>query len=210
MKTFLQTCSVLSLLLLAQCGGGEKSTPAQNQSQPPAQQEVATITPGENFFSVRSASGTYEVFVEGSDLALEGPNMSWLGEDKGEKRKFYDPSGDVTMEVKFSDEDKFKLRNSDGTLRWKVKVYEDKVKVADNEEMDNPYEIRLYEGGRIKLKRNEEELAEWRVSNQAVSELTREGLTVSGLNQGFARGAFLIEELTMEEQLVLAAELFVR
>gem|GEM_PF-1168981 len=207
-KSFLPAYSLLTVLLIAQCGGGEK--PASQNGPAPAAEEEMTVIPGDNYFAVRSSAGTYEVFVEGNDLALEGPNLSWLGEEKGDKRKFYDASGNVALEIKYSDDDKFKLRNADGTLRWKVKVYDDKVKVADNEEMENAYEIRLYEGGRIKLKRDEEELAEWRVSSQAAAELAREGLTVTGLNQGFARGAFLIEALTPQEQLVLAAELFVR
>ena len=35
-----------------------------------------------------------------------------------------------------------KLRNPDGSLRWKVKVYPDKIKISDNEQNERPHLLR--------------------------------------------------------------------
>ena len=47
----------------------------------------------------------------------------------------------------------FKLRNADGSLRWKVKIKPAKIEISDNEEGKNAYELRadrvVGPGGRV-------------------------------------------------------------
>ncbi|MEO8362369.1 MAG: hypothetical protein ABI672_20245 [Vicinamibacteria bacterium] len=65
------------------------------------------------------------------------------------KRKYR--SGDaVLFETKW-DDDGFKLRSPDGALLYKVKLKDDKIKVSDNEENANPFELKTRGGDRIKL-----------------------------------------------------------
>ena len=60
------------------------------------------------------------------------------------KRKYAGSDGKVVVEVKPSEEG-FKVRTADGKLLWKIKKSEDKIKISDNEENRNPYELKTKE-----------------------------------------------------------------
>ncbi|WP_040281763.1 hypothetical protein [Psychroserpens damuponensis] len=60
---------------------------------------------------------------------------------KSDKKKYYDGST-VVYEIKYKP-DGFKLRTASSQLIWKLKLYEDKIKISDNEENLNPYEIKI-------------------------------------------------------------------
>ena len=68
------------------------------------------------------------------------------------KRKYSIGGGAVTYEVKpDSDSDGFKLRTADGKLRWKVKITPEKTKISNNEQNDNPFELKARAGDRVKV-----------------------------------------------------------
>jgi len=73
---------------------------------------------------------------------------------KSDKKKYYDSNQTVVYEVKYKD-DSFKLRTASSDLLWKVKLYEKKVKISDNEENLNPYEIKKLDSGESKLEKND-------------------------------------------------------
>ena len=73
---------------------------------------------------------------------------------KPDKKKYYDSSNAVVYEVKYKD-DAFKLRTPSSDLIWKVKLYENKIKISDNEENENPYEIKKLDNGESKLEKDE-------------------------------------------------------
>ncbi|MFS4491825.1 hypothetical protein [Maribacter sp. 2308TA10-17] len=73
---------------------------------------------------------------------------------KPDKKKYFDSSNSVVYEVKYKD-DGFKLRTASSDLLWKVKLYDSKVKISDNEENLNPYEIKKMDTGESKLEKND-------------------------------------------------------
>lgn len=77
---------------------------------------------------------------------------------KPDKKKYYDNSDNVVYEIKYKP-DGFKLRTASSTLIWKIKLYDDKVKISDNEKNLNPYEIKLSDTYKAKLVKNNETLA---------------------------------------------------
>lgn len=77
---------------------------------------------------------------------------------KSDKKKYYDGSNNVVFEIKYKP-DGFKLRAPSSTLLWKVKLYDDKIKISDNEENLNPYEIKLSETYKAKLVKNDATIA---------------------------------------------------
>lgn len=94
------------------------------------------------------ASGEMDIaFVaaDGTKRTLRG-SMRETG-----KRKYNVGGGGVLYEVKPGDDGGFKLRMADGKLRWKVKVTADKIKISDNEENKNPFELKVRDGGRFKV-----------------------------------------------------------
>lgn len=69
---------------------------------------------------------------------------------KADKKKYFDASNNVAFEIKYKP-DGFKLRTASSQLLWKIKLYGDKIKISDNEENLNPYEIKITETQRAKL-----------------------------------------------------------
>ena len=78
-----------------------------------------------------------EVAPSGNDVTVTYEGGVLHGKFKGEKRKY------ETLEVKYGDEGGFKVRTLDGKLLWKIKVAPDKIKVSNNEENKNPYELKI-------------------------------------------------------------------
>ena len=107
--------------------------------------------------------------------------------------------------VKFSD-DGFKLRDHNEQLLWKVKLYDDKIKVGNNEEMNGAYEIKLREGGKIKLERYESLITELR-SDENAPALTVGDFSVEGCSGSLAPAILLIKDLKEFEKYILMAEL---
>lgn len=52
----------------------------------------------------------------------------------------------------------FKLKTESGELLWKIKIYEDKIKISNNEENLNPYEIKYKSDRKAKLYKNGKEI----------------------------------------------------
>jgi len=77
---------------------------------------------------------------------------------KSDKKKYFDGSKNVVYEIKYKT-DGFKLRTPSSNLLWKVKLYDGKVKISNNEENLNPYEIKLTETYKAKLVKNDETIA---------------------------------------------------
>ena len=76
---------------------------------------------------------------------------------KSDKKKYYN-GRTVVYEIKYKS-DGFKLRTASSNLLWKVKLYDDKIKISDNEENLNPYEIKITDTYEAKLVKNGESLA---------------------------------------------------
>ncbi|TXE11600.1 hypothetical protein FUA26_05905 [Seonamhaeicola algicola] len=77
---------------------------------------------------------------------------------KADKKKYYNTSGNVVFEIKYKS-DGFKLRTANSDLLWKIKLYENKMKISDNEENLNPFEIKFTNTQTAKLVKNDVTLA---------------------------------------------------
>lgn len=76
---------------------------------------------------------------------------------KADKKKYYNSNGDVVFEIKYKP-DGFKLRTASSKLLWKIKLYEQKIKISDNEENLNPYEIKILNTHEAKLEKGNQVL----------------------------------------------------
>ncbi|GAB4131411.1 MAG: hypothetical protein OHK0045_24470 [Raineya sp.] len=111
---------------------------------------------------------------------------------KGEKNKYQDAQGIGIAETKAKDADGFKMRTPDGqTLLWKVKLDAAKVKVSNNEENRNPYELKKKDG-KIKISRNGVELANLKKVNT------------------FSEAAMYLTDIPKEQRYILVIELLMR
>jgi hypothetical protein len=158
---------------------------------------------------VKNASGETVAQVSITEnISVTSQDKALVGVFKKEKRKYYTSSNEMAYAVKFSD-DGFKLRDHNEQLLWKVKLYDDKIKLANNEEMYSAYEIKLREGGKIKLERNESLVQEVRLDENAQS-VTIGNLTVEGCGNSLAPAILLIEDLKEFEKYILMAELLAK
>lgn len=146
------------------------------------------------------------------DIALATAKLHGVSKDSG-KRKYAIDGGEDAYEVKPGD-DGFKLRRADGSLRWKVKLYADKVKISDNEENRNPFELKMRDGGRVKVVGpGEKELGNVRFEGSKVEVEDAAGqkrFEVPGATSSAAYGVLLLEAIPEQERAILVAELLAR
>ncbi|MGQ0800136.1 MAG: hypothetical protein ACT4NL_08510 [Pseudomarimonas sp.] len=143
--------SALGLFAAMLVGGCRESAPPAADSPPPAT-ATASSTPmsatagnqaGTLIVTDTSGTAVWTLRVDGSHVEISGPDGARIvGERRGDKRRYRRESdGAALAEVKFSDSG-FKLRSPDSQLLWKVKLSDDKIKVSDNEENQNPWVLK--------------------------------------------------------------------
>jgi hypothetical protein len=149
------------------------------------------------------------------DIAAGGQKLHGETRDSG-KRKYSIDGGSVSYEIKPNDEGGFKLRTADGKLRWKVKVTPEKIKISDNEENNNPFELKVRDGDRVKVVApGEKELGNVRF-DRAASKIEVEnaaGQKQFEIATGTPSGAFgvlLLEAIPQQERAILVAEILSR
>lgn len=100
-----------------------------------------------------------EVKIDSGGPKLEYGGKIVRGETKNDKRKYTVEGGSQIAEVKIKEDDGFKVRTNDGKLLWKVKIDADKIKISDNEENTNAFEIKKKDDG-AKIERGETRFGE--------------------------------------------------
>jgi hypothetical protein len=122
--------------------GSPSSAAAPAAAAKPPAADAAPITiftaSGDRAFEIALAANkmTIRYAADGKVRTIEGDQHS------SGKRKYVE-NGTMIAEVKPGDTGSFKLRSPDGkTLFWKVKRDADKVKISDNEENKNPFELK--------------------------------------------------------------------
>jgi hypothetical protein len=119
----------------------------------------------------------------------------------------------VSYEVKSSDGG-FKLRTADGRLRWKVKITPEKIKISDNEENNNPFELKVRDGDRVKVVApGDRELGNVRFAASKIEVENTAGITqfrIENPKPAGAFGALLLDTIPATERAILLAEIFSR
>jgi len=159
-------------------------------------------------YTIRSSSDAElaAINISSDEITVRDAEGQLVGVAKrADKRKYYDPSNTMLYAVKF-DDDGFKLRDRNEELIWKVKLYEDKLKIADNEEMNNGYEVKLRDG-KLKLERNEREIKSIRLSESTAWYEVEGKYKIQGFGLSLAPGILMITELKEREKYLIMAEL---
>lgn len=202
------------ILLLAACGNEPVET-----VQPQTSAEAAP-----NASTVRGADGSELLTIHASGHGVKitflenGTKRTLLGEDKESgKRKYSVDGGPVLFEVKPDDDSEgFKLRGADGKLLWKVKVTPEKIKISDNEENNNPFELKMREGDRLKVVApGDREVGNVRFDRAATkTEIETAGgatkFVVEGSRPSRAYGVLLLDSIPEVQRYILAAEILSR
>jgi hypothetical protein len=131
-----------------------------------------------------------------------------------DKRKYeWDDQGRVA-EVKPND-DGFKVRTPDGNLLWKVKISADKIKISNNEENNNPFELKWKEADRVKVALGDTELGEMKYYSDRqkikVKDANERELFESNTSHASAAyGVLLLQTIPETERYIIMAELLAR
>ncbi len=155
-----------------------------------------------------------EVKIDANDTKIEYGNKIVRGETKGDKRKYMLEGGSQIAEVKVKDADGFKVRTNDGKLLWKVKIDADKIKISDNEENQNAFEIKKKDDG-AKIERNETKLGEVKFYKDRqkvkVKDATDQELFDSNTDKySVAYGVLGLSEIPEDLRFIIFAELLAR
>jgi hypothetical protein len=122
------------------------------------------------------------------------------------------PAGD-RYEVKSSDSG-FKLRTRDGKLLWKVKITDDKIKISDNEQNENAFELKAREGNRTKVfGPGDQELGNVRFNGKRIEVENAAGQTLTTIpatKPSAAYGVLLLDRIPQNQRDILIAELLAR
>ena len=204
-----------TLLILVACK--YESAPPQEvakvASVKTSETPVAATAPAAGDVVIRRIDGTEVAVVRKSGERVEiryGTNVL-TGElrDSG-KRKYRSGSGPVLFEIKPGDDAGFKLRTEKGELRWKVKITDDKIKISDNEENRNPFELKLKEGDRVKVMApGERQLGSVRGMTVEAAKKT-DMFRVDGGASSAAYCVLLLDPIPETQRYILLAEILAR
>jgi len=202
-------------MLIFSCG--QKSGENQNNT---STQQVQTDKNATNFestvgelYTVKLAGDEVgKISVNGQELKFIVKGTEYQSKLEGDKRKYAVKSGNIIAEVKYKD-DAFKVRTPSGDLLWKIKLYNDKVKISNNEENQNGYEIKLSDNDKVKLKKGEETVGEAKLKiEKKFVEITSstKSYTITTKKISLAYGVLLIDEIPENIQYIIFAELIAK
>jgi hypothetical protein len=209
-------------LLLASCQH-EAAEAESEAAPPPAPRASAAAAPAaaqtDGAVTVRRANGSQffawsekpsgEIVID--FVAPDGTKGTLRGSPRESgKRKYSVGDGGVLFEVKPGDDLGFKVRMADGKLRWKVKVAADKIKISDNEENKNPFELKTREGDRFKVVApGDRELGNVRADG-AVEDASGKTMFTAAGKKSAAYGVLLLDSIPDLERYIVTAELLSR
>ena len=159
--TFLSHLMVVLLLLVTACDKGGDDKPGNSDEPsgdgPSASETNAAPSSADAKWKAKTDGGDEVVTIksDGGKIKIAFGGKEIVGKNKSGKRK-YEQDGAVIAVVK-SDGAKLKIKDEGGKLLWKIKLKDDKVKIADNEELVNAYSIKTRDDG-FKVKLGETEL----------------------------------------------------
>ena len=179
----------------------------------PASSPAPATTTSAGDVTIRRIDGTEVAVVrkngERVEIRYGGNVLTGELRDSG-KRKYRSGSGPVLFEIKPGDDGGFKLRTEKGELRWKVKITDDKIKISDNEENRNPYELKLKEGDRVKVMApGERQLGSVRGTTVEDANKTDQ-FRVDGGAASAAYGVLLLDPIPENQRYILLAEILAR
>ena len=191
------------VLLIAACGQPAEEPGAPAAAAPPPSPSTAAPAPSSTAspIAVTTNDGqrVIEVASSGSDVTITYDGGVLHGRRKGEKRKY------ESVEVKYGEAGSFKVRTLEGKLLWKVKVTPEKIKVSDNEENANPFELKIKEQKVKVYAPGDRLLGEVRVRGDHVE--VGDKLRAAGTSAAAFYGVALLDAVPARERAVIFAEL---
>jgi hypothetical protein len=188
---------------------------------------VATLLPAHaapvaaRVVTLKAADATVvaEITLDGATVKISDGKRVLTGvTSSAEKRRYTVSTGGVAIEVKAADATGFKVRDSAGKLLWKIKLSDAKIKISDNEENTDPFEIAQRESG-IKVEKSAQKLgsatfsATFSATDHLITVSDPDGKTVctsAADTPSLAPAVLLLPKATPEQKYIIIAELLSR
>lgn len=169
-------------------------------------------------FNQASATTKLEINLDGEHCELKAR----YDENHQNKLKYKEVIGEnekaLIATVKYYEDGDFKLVNPDDKLLWKVKVSYEKVKISDNEESNNYFQIKKNKKGKLKIYDQGEEEKNFGVIKYkdgklkvkaVVGEEEKEDLySTKDLGDNcFAPGVLMLNKIPAKERAIIVTEL---
>lgn len=169
-------------------------------------------------FNQASATTKLEINLDGEHCELKAR----YDENHQNKLKYKEVIGEnekaLIATVKYYEDGDFKLVNPDDKLLWKVKVSYEKVKISDNEEGNNYFQIKKNKKGKLKIYDQGEEEKNFGVIKYkdgklkvkaVVGEEEKEDLySTKDLGDNcFAPGVLMLNKIPAKERAIIVTEL---
>lgn len=211
--------SIFVLLFSVSCGGSDTKENNTNNNESSNTDNSSNLNKADNdntasvkLFKVKKSTGEQvgSITLKGGAIDFIVNGVAYKSKLKGEKRKYQNASLEITHEVKFSDAEKFKVRTPDGKLLWKIKLYDDKVKISDNEENENPYQVKKQESGKAKVEKNDTRIGKLTLNSEKKQiEVSSDGkgFVIEAEDFSIAFGVLLADEISDVEQFIIISEL---
>jgi hypothetical protein len=156
------------------------------------------------------------IAVDGSKTSISAGKLSLVGAESGGKRYYHQGAGgEAVAEIKSGD-DGFKVRSPAAKLLWKVKIGDDKIKVADNEEMQHPWSIKFHADGHAKvLDTQDKEIGEVKFNAdtgkiKVKDAADTDAFIVESGKRSAAYGVLLMKDVPEQYRDIITAELIAR
>jgi len=205
----------LSTLFLVSCGqssDNQNNNTSDNNTVQTDNSSTMQSDNAETFVIKMAGEEKGKIILDGSNIKFFVNGTEYQSKLKGDKRKYAVSNGDIVNEVKYKD-DAFKVRTPSGDLLWKIKLYDDKVKISDNEENQNPYEIKMGDSGKAKVKKDDTEIGKIKLKPEDhMIEITSDSksYSVSGDKISLAYGVLLIDEIPDNLKYIIMSELLAK
>lgn len=194
------------LVFLNSCGSSSEEKKTQAVA---TDATTPTTLPSKKAFYINTATNEAlaEISDEGDQLVVSiGPVNLFGVLKKEDKRKYYNQNDQLRYTLKYKEND-FKLNDQNEALLWKIKQYQDHIKISNNDDMNHSYRIGRPETNRIKVKRDNNDIAALRIKMDDPFTRIREKYTVRNFGNSLALGVLLIDEIPEEQKFVICAEL---
>ncbi len=165
-----------------------------------------TTTVSANAITIQKAGGVFGIINDKGPFSFTFAGHDYTSKLNGDKRK-YEGNKEI-VEVKYKD-DGFKVRTADGKLLWKVKITDDKIKISDNEESKNPWEIKISESGKAKVKKEDKDIGKVKL-NQSKKEIEASEFVIKADKLSLAYGVLLINEIPERDKFIIMTELIAK
>ena len=211
-KSFYSFLALLLLISFILACRSSSTTPTKTQPNNPTSTnnystKVKIKTPADK--------DVVEIKIGGDDTKIEYSGKVVRGDLKdSDKRKYSLEGGSQIAEVKMKDADGFKVRTNDGKLLWKIKISNDKIKISDNEENQNAFELVKRDDG-AKVEQNENKFGEVKFYKDRqkvkVKDANDKELFDSNTDRySVAYGVLLLDKIPEDLRYIIIAELLAR